>query len=416
MPISKTLLVIGYVWPEPSSSAAGSRMMQLLQFFKSLEFKIIFATAATAGPYRYNLEETGVISEKIKLNDPSFDDFLLKLKPQIVLFDRFMMEEQFGWRVDKFCPNALKVLDTEDLHFLRESRRNAWKKQISPEELYFESELAKREIAAIYRCDLSLIISEAEMNLLISDFKIDQNLLLYLPFLLPLISEEEIKDLPDFDSRSHFISIGNFKHEPNRNAVLQLKKEIWPLIRQVLPKAELYIYGAYPSQEVTELHHPASGFLVKGRAENAKEVMKNAKICLAPLQFGAGLKGKFINAMQCGTPSVTTSIGAEGIAGQLAWSGFIEDNAEGFARKAVKLFLDKQEWQELQQNGFKIINQRFSREIFEFFLKEKLEYLQENLLQHRKKNFTGAMLKHHLHKSTYFMSRYIEEKNRKTAN
>ncbi|MDT0676946.1 glycosyltransferase [Autumnicola musiva] len=411
----KNLLVVGYVWPEPASSAAGSRMMQLLDFFLAENYSIVFATTAVPTPFMANLKKMGIATKNIKLNDPSFDDFLMKIKPQIVLFDRFMMEEQFGWRVDKICPEALKILDTEDLHFLRDARMQAWKRQILPEEIFFDSDLTKREIAAIYRCDLSLIISEVEMDLLITDFKIDKNLLLYLPFFLEGISEEEIKNLPDFNSRSHFLSIGNFKHEPNWNAVLQLKKEIWPLIRQKLPKAELHIYGAYPTQKVLDLHHKASGFLVKGRAENAYEVMKNAKICLAPLQFGAGLKGKFIDAMQCGTPSVTTSVGAEGIAGNFPWNGFIENKTKDFAEKAVGLYQNEKQWIKAQRNGFSIINQRFSKQIFEQELIGKINELNKNLLQHRRKNFTGAMLKHHLHKSTYFMSRFIEEKNRKTA-
>ena len=150
-----------------------------------------------------------------------------------------------------------------------------------------------------------------------------------------------------------------------------------------------------------------------GRAENAEKEMKKARICLAPLQFGAGLKGKLIQAMQCGTPTVTTEVGAEGIPGNLPWDGVIENDPEKFSDAAVKLYLDESEWKIVQTCGFEIINSRFSAETFRKEFQKKLQIL-DRLPGHREKNFIGAMLRHHLHRSTYFMARFIEEKN-KTA-
>lgn len=409
----KRLLVIGYVWPEPDSSAAGKRMLQLLDFFLKLDYKITFSTTTSRTAYAADLESLGIETQKIRLNDPGFDEFIQKLDPALVLFDRFMMEEQFGWRVTETCPAAMKILDTEDLHFLRKAREMSLKKGIPVEELLLTSDEAKREIASIYRCDLSLIISEAEMNLLQNTFRIDNSLLLYLPFLLPKISEEEVAAFPNFDERQHFVSIGTFLHEPNWNQVLYLKERIWPLIRKELPQAEMHIYGSYPSQKVYNLHQPASGFLVRGRAENAEEVMRTSRLCLAPLLFGAGLKGKLIQAMQCGTPSITTAVGAEGIPGELPWNGAIEDEPADFARAAIELYQNETLWKEKQQNGTRIINTRFSSPQLEKEFRSRIEALEKDLQLHRRKNFTGAMLQHHHHRSTYFMSKYIELKNRK---
>lgn len=408
----KQLLVIGYVWPEPNSSAAGTRMMQLLHFFLNRRYEITFATGASRTPFAEDLEKLGIKTEKIQVNDAAFNELLKRLQPQIVLFDRFMMEEQFGWRVSEICPHSLKILDTEDLHFLRKAREMSFKKGLSAGDLLFSSEAAKREVASIYRCDLSLIISSAEMDLLIEEFKINEDLLMYLPFLLDKVSEEETTKLPKFRERNHFISIGNFYHEPNWNAVLTLKEKIWPLIRKKMPEAEIHIYGAYPSKKVFNLHHPATGFLVKGRADNAQKVMQSARVCLAPIRFGAGLKGKFLQAMQCGTPSVTTGVGAEGIAGELAWNGFIENEPKAFAHAAVHLYQDENIWNTAQCRGFKIVNTRFLKTAFEASFSKRLSELRENLGEHRRKNFIGAMLQHHQHKSTYFMSKYIELKNK----
>jgi len=406
------LLVIGYVWPEPKSSAAGSRMIQLIEFFKNKNYQIIFATTARESDNKYDLNELGIQTEKIKLNDPEFDVFLEDFMPDVVLFDRFMMEEQFGWRVDAICPNSLKLLDTEDLHFLRHARHTSFKENKKVEEIYFESDLAKREIAAIYRCDLSLIISEIEFKLLIEEFKIPENILLYLPFLLKEVSEQEQLKLPVFEDRKDFISIGNFLHEPNWNAVLYLKEKIWPLLSKTIPEAKMHIYGAYPSQKVLNLHNQKEKFIVNGWAESSQEVMQNTRVCLAPIQFGAGLKGKLIEAMQYGTASVTTKIGAEGINGQLEWNGFITEDDDEFIESSIKLYTKPSLWNEKQKNGFKIINNRFNRFIHSETFKQRITIIQDDLKEHRSANFTGKMLKHHLHKSTYFMSRFIEEKNR----
>ena len=116
------------------------------------------------------------------------------------------------------------------------------------------SDFAKREIASIYRSDVSLMISDYEMDLLINYFKIDNSLLHYVPFLLDPILKKD-NQWPSFSERKHFLSIGNFLHEPNWDAVLFLKQFIWPLIRKQLPKAEIHIYGAYPSKKVFDLNN-----------------------------------------------------------------------------------------------------------------------------------------------------------------
>ncbi len=411
------LLVIGCVWPEPNSSAAGSRMLQLLDFFLAENYEITFVTTAARSEFALDLNKMNIASEVIQMNHPSFDDLLKRIQPNLVLFDRFMTEEQFGWRVDETCPKAIKILDTEDLHFLRKTRVEAYKMNISAETLYFDADITKREIASIYRCDLSLIISEVEMDLLQNEFNIPKTILHYLPFLLESISEENKAELPQFNERWNFISIGNFLHEPNWNAVLYLKEEIWPLIKQQLPASKLEIYGAYPSQRVWNLHNEKEGFLVKGRAENAAEVMQNAKVCLAPIRFGAGLKGKLIQAMQCGTPTVTTSIGVEGIAGELNWNGFIANDAKEFADKSVQLYSEENLWQDSVENGFKIINSRFNKDAFQHKFLERITDLFQNIDFYRQKNFVGKLLQHHQHRSTYFMAKFIEEKekNKKTA-
>lgn len=407
------ILVVGSVWPEPNSSAAGSRMMQLLQLFLANNWDVAFSSSALVSDYSHDIETIGISKYSIVLNSDSFDSLLSNLNPDIVLFDRFMTEEQFGWRVAKVCPNALRILDTEDLHFLRHARHLALKEKKVFTQDYLFSEATKREVASILRCDLSLIISEFEMDLLVKTFKIDKTLLYYLPLFCNKIDIHSFNSLPDFNDRNDFIFIGNFWHEPNWNAVQYLKESIWPLLSKKLPKAKLLVYGAYPSQKVFQLHNEKERFFVLGRAENAYDVIKRARVMLAPIRFGAGIKGKLLDAMNCGTPSVTTSIGAEAMFGQLPWNGFIADSVDDFVEKALLLYSNENIWQNAQNCGMEIINQRYDGNLFKDNFIITIKNFQEKIEIHRRNNFIGSILQHNSMNATKYMSKWIEEKNKK---
>jgi glycosyltransferase involved in cell wall biosynthesis len=409
----KSLLIIGAVWVEPNSSAAGKRMLQLIAQFLERDYKITFAAAAQKNKKAIDLFPLGINEVAIELNNASFDVFVKELNPTIVLFDRFMMEEQFGWRVAENCPKALRILDTEDLHCLRKTRALCLKQQVpfSIDEL-LKQDITKREIAAILRCDFSLIISTFEMELLKNTFHIAENILMYLPFLFDEITESQQKKWQSFEDREHFVFIGNFFHKPNVDAVLTLKNKIWTAIRKQLPKAEIHIYGAYVNQQIQELHNKKEGFIIKGFAEDADEVVENAKVVLAPLNYGAGIKGKLTEAMLCGTPSVTTTIGVEGMAGNFPWNGFVADDFSNFTLKAVELYTNKPVWEQAQLNGIDIINSIYSKEKNAPLFFSKIEDIQTNLEKHRTTNFLGSLLQHQTLQATRYMSKWIEEKNK----
>ncbi|WP_420591464.1 glycosyltransferase [Bacterioplanoides sp.] len=412
----KTLLVIGYVWPEPKSSAAGSRMLQLLKAFQQQGYRIVYASPAEESDHAEDLAGLDVRAEKIELNSSSFDEFIARLNPQVVMFDRFMMEEQFGWRVEKHCPDALRILDSEDLHFLRHARHAAIKageqNVTVPANHILFSDMAKREIAAILRCDITLTISEFEMALLQQQFNVPAEILHYCPFMLN--QDKAPFELQSYEQRQHFVSIGNFRHEPNWDAVRYLKESIWPLIRAQLPQAELHVYGAYPPKKATQLHNEKQGFLVKGWADDALAVVADARVMLAPIRFGAGLKGKLIDAALCQTPAVTTGIGAEGIYGddhQLEKAAIVTGSPQEFAEAAVELHRNQPKWQQAADAAANVIGQRFAYAEHQQTLSQKVEQVLAQLQQHRLNNFYGSMMRHHSLKSSQYMSQWIEAKN-----
>ncbi len=410
------VVIIGYVWPEPRSSAAGWRTLAIIESLKALDAEVVFACAASELENAVNLSELGVTAVSITLNCSSFDQWIAELAPDIVVFDRFVCEEQFGWRVAKACPQAMRILDTQDLHCLRDARHRVVKQnggkgdanKVPVAALDLNSELAQRELASIWRSDLSLIISEYEIQLLIEHFGVSPHLLHY----FPLLAEASERQCAGFSERRHCVVLGNFRHLPNWDSLIYLRSDIWPSIRKALPGVECHIYGAYPPPKAQQLHSESLGFLLKGWAKDSREVLGRARLLLAPLRFGAGQKGKLLEAMLCGTPSITTPIGAESMAGDLPWPGQVVAEPGEFAQMAVELYKSETLWGNAKDQAGVVLNERFDAEKHSVILQEKIKQIQVSLTAHRKANFIGQMLCHHSLQAQRYMSQWIELKNR----
>lgn len=400
-------LVIGKVWPEPSSSAAGVRLVQLMETLLSLGHELHFCSPAAPGPYAHDLSGLAVSARQVPINDPAFDELVCSLQPDIVVFDRFTTEEQFGWRVAERCPNALRLLDTEDLHFLRQAREERLKGRVA------SGLLRSRELASIFRSDLSLIISQAEMSLLRS-IGVPQALLLYLPYLYPALEGQD--KLPGFEGRQGFVFTGNFLHAPNTDGLQWLCTAIWPAIRKNLPEAQLHVYGAYAGNKVLALHAPKHGIIVHGRADEIAPVLRRHRVSLASLRFGAGLKGKVVESMRAGLPVIATTVAAEGLEpGGFPWCGSICDDPVHFAAEAVSLYTNSVLWNTCSHAGFGIHNRMFDRREHRETLRNSLAKISEDLPGHRHANAIGQMLDLQSFQATKYMSLYIEMKNRLAA-
>lgn len=141
-------------------------------------------------------------------------------------------------------------------------------------------------------------------------------------------------------------------------------------------------------------------------------MLKQSRVLLAPLRFGAGLKGKFADAMKFGTPSVTTKIGAEGMKINQGWCGELGETPDDIAQKAIQLYSDKSVWVEAQKTGVQIFNQLFNKAKHGESFGVKIASVTENLQDHRKKNFIGSMFLQNTLQSYKYMSKWIEEKNK----
>lgn len=419
-----TCLLISYVWPEPQSSAAGLRDVHLIDALRQVGYEVCVASAANNEIGRSFCEKHYSV-RPILLNDDSFDRWLGETQPDLVIFDRFVVEEQFGWRVRSSSPRSVCILDTQDLHFLRLSREKRFREyqsskiwsrvDSSPFLDSWDDDLVCRELSSIYRVDLAWVLSSVEKNLLIEKFGIDSDRIGLSRFAYPELGSARLSDehlFREFQTRRGFAMVGNFRHAPNLDAFRWLRQTLWPEVRRVLPAAEVHLYGAYPPKEVMEAHAPGFGFFVHGPAADLKQVFLGRRVSLAPLRFGAGIKGKITDSWWHGIPVVSSSLGAEGMGERDYWGGLIADEAQTFVQACLRLHEDFESWKASLLRGREILQRDFSTSRFLSDLKESLERAYA-AHEHRNADWVRQILNHSTVHSYRYFGKWIEEKNRK---
>ncbi|GGW76533.1 glycosyl transferase [Alteromonas halophila] len=399
-------MVIGYVWPEPDSSAAGQNMLALLTLLKQNGCQVTFMTAASDSVHKADLAARDIHTEEIALNCSSFNQQLAHCQPDIVVFDRYMSEEQFSWRVRETCPNAVRVLNTEDLHSVRQARYEAVKAGKPACQADHNTPLLHRELAAILRSDLTLVVSDAEEKRLTQTYAVPPEQICTHPLPLPA----GCSAAADWAQRRDFVCIGNFRHAPNWDAVVQLKQHIWPALRRQVPDAKLRICGAYPPKKATQLHAPEQGFIVEGWVDDAASVLASARVLLAPLRFGAGVKGKLLLAMATHTPSVTSAIGAEGLGDSTRWPGAIAETHAEFTEQAARLYNQQHDWYNAVDKSADCLA-AYRKDDADSQLFSRLKRLIAQPQAHRSRLFLQGMLWHHTLTSNRYMTQWIEAKN-----
>lgn len=406
-------LILGTVWPEPTSSAAGVRVRSDIETLLAHGWHVTFGSSAKDSPFREALNQLGAQTVSIVENDSAMQDVFHQLRPDLTIFDRFMTEEKFGWQIREACPDCARVLDTIDLHSLRHARQQvvlagADLASVKPVIPSLNDETLLRELASIYRCDLSLLLSDAELDILIGSFAVPSEKVA----LHPITYADPPSGFPGFSDRRHMVSIGNFRHPPNRDAFFFLKEQVWPAIRRDLPDCELHLYGAYPPKDIMESSDPDAGFLVKGPCRDQIKTLAAYRVTLAPVRYGAGIKGKISDSWFAGQPVVTTSIGAEGMGPENAWGGAVTDDIESLRTAAVRLYTHESDWSESVQRGRAILAAQFSRARREPLLLSTLSQLLDHLSARRASDSIGSLLWHQNQRCTEYFSRWIEAKNR----
>lgn len=394
-----------YVWPEPRSSAAGVRTHELARILISAGYEVEAFSPCAENEAMREWEALGVRCRPCPANESSVESFLACEQPALVIYDRFIMEEQFGWRLRQLWPAALHLIDTQDLHAVRRARERfarregvAGAPEFPPEAEYGDDLL--RELASLHRADACFVVSAWERNWLL-ERGLEPDRVLTLPFSAALEPAT-----PAFGERSGFCFLGNFRHPPNLDGVLWFARELWPELRRALPGATLSLYGAYPPAQISQLDGK-HGIRVPGPVRDHRSALKKHRVLVAPLRYGAGIKGKVLEAWACGTPVAGTRMAFEGL-GADAQSSACPTPAELIAR-AVHLHEDEPAFHAAAGLGARTLQGAFSPEAVR---KTLLDFLSGANQEKWRASLTGRMLRLQQNNATKYFSLWIEAKNK----
>jgi hypothetical protein len=251
--------------------------------------------------------------------------------------------------IRRCAPDALFVLDTVDLHFLREGRGA----QITgdPGEQRRAAAIREDELAMIRGADVTLVVSETERDMLLAqlpaaDVRVISNVL------------EAGSTGPGFVQRRGMLFIGGFKHRPNVDAVEWYAREIRPEVRRRLPETRTFVIGSDMPESVRNL--AGLGIEAVGHVLDLEPHLRRCRLSIAPLRYGAGVKGKISTAQSAGLPVVATSIAVEGMHLVPERDVLVADDAPAFADAIVRLHDDELLWNRLVSGGLENVKRYFS--------------------------------------------------------
>ncbi|MCC6869759.1 MAG: glycosyltransferase [Burkholderiales bacterium] len=349
----RRVLVIEACMVTPDQDAGSVRMMAIVELLTALRCKVTFVAdnLEHRQPYVGQLQQQGVevlfhpyvrsIADLLSKRGPEFD---------IIMIARHYIAVKHIDAVRIFAPKALVVFDTVDLHFLRTERQA----ELDGNALTRAAAHAKREeeLGLIRKSDVTLVVSTFEQELL-AQLVPEARVLV-----LATIQEQQPEGKP-FAEREGLVFIGGFQHPPNTDAVLWYASEVLPQVRVALPGVKTYIVGSKVPASVRAL--AADDFVVTGFVPDITPYFTGCRVSIAPLRYGAGVKGKINLAMSYGLPVVATSPSIEGMSLTSGEDVLVADDPKAYAEAIVRLYHDETLWRQLAAGGRKNIDTYFSR-------------------------------------------------------
>jgi len=342
------VLVVDSKFPEPDRDSGSLRMYNLLLVLKELSKSIAFASRTTTQASQYSrlLESVGITliqgpaGEYIRWTEDRYD---------LAILSRPANASEMIEPLRRKYPSARIVFDTVDLHHLR---------------LYREARVtgnarALRQ-ALMYKAQETYLAKNADCTFVVSANEKEE-----LSGYCPGCDIRVVSNIHDvspsgrgFDGREGIFFIGSFSHRPNIDAVLYYASEIYPEIRGRLPGIKCHIIGEYPPPEVQAL--ACEDLIVVGYVEEIEPYFENCRLSIAPLRYGAGVKGKVLLSMSRGVPVVGTQIAAEGIPSNGEPGILTADSALEFYKAVQRVYGDRALWERLSKGGIKTIQEHFS--------------------------------------------------------
>jgi GT2 family glycosyltransferase len=362
-PSGRNILVIDHHLPMPDRDSGSLRMFQILKILHRLGHRVTFLpdNLADMPPYTGELQKRGI--------QVVHHPYVKKVRDYLISHGR-MFDVVVLSRCDFACkhitdvrlhaPQSRIIFDTVDLHYLREQREAQLTQD--PDVLRKAQERQLREDSLIKEADETWVVSPIEQQMLQENW--------------PHKSIQVVSNIVDltgpvtpFSLRRDWLFIGGFQHRPNIDAVLFFLEQIYPLVRDRLPDTKFYIIGDKAPPEIVAL--ASDRIIVAGLQRDVRSFFDSVRLSVAPLRFGAGIKGKINQSMAFGVPVVATSIAVEGMNLTDHKDVLVADEPQDFARSLIELYESEDLWKRLSQNGISKTQELYSTDA----AREKLEFL-----------------------------------------
>jgi O-antigen biosynthesis protein len=358
------VLFVDAMMPTPDQDAGSLVTVELIRTFQQMGYQPVFVADNLLAPARYtdDLRRQGVEC----LYHPciaSLEDHLEKAGTRytvVVLFREYITSKHLP-TVRRLAPQARVIFHTIDLHHVREQRQAALKE--SAELAAVAAQTKTRELTCVREVNATVVVSQYEKDYLASELPAAN--VLFFPYV-----KEAVGSSTSWTERRDLLFVGGYRHHPNVDAVCTFVKQVFPLIRARLPDVRFLILGSHPPAEVLQLQ--GQGVEVVGHVPDLTPYFDGCRISVAPLRFGAGIKGKVVDSMSCGVPVVLTPVAAEGMGVRHGREVLIAADDEAFANEVVRLYTDKKLWQRLSTGGVAFVESMYSRNAARKRLRELL--------------------------------------------
>ena len=361
------ILVIDAYTPEPDQDSGSLRLSYLLDCFLSLGYGVTFFAdnRGHAGAYTTNLQQAGVEVIYNPWLDPLHDFFSERGSEfDFVMISRHYVAANYVSLLQRYCPDAKFIFDTVDLHYLREERLAQL--EDSPALRRVAAQTRRSELAVIAAADATLVVSPVEKTVLeqaAPEAKIN---------VISNVHEVTGSQRP-WSERKDIFFVGGYQHPPNVDAATWFVSSIWPLVHEQLPEIQFHLIGSKANEQVSSLH--GDGVQFHGFVKSLEPWLDGCRLAVAPLRYGAGVKGKVNLSMSRGQPVVATPMAVEGIFAKPGEDILVAENAEEFAAEIVRLYRDEQLWNRISVAGLENVRQYFSVEAARLSLQNLLKSL-----------------------------------------
>ncbi|MEM9535628.1 MAG: glycosyltransferase [Cyanobacteria bacterium P01_E01_bin.45] len=342
------LIVDSYV-PVYDRESGSCRLFQILKLMLDLGYTPIFLpdNGLPEEPYTSQLQQMGI---EVLYPTPQQPDLLLQLRDRLPLLDlAWVCRPQL---CEKYLPvlqtrNDLPTIyDTIDLHFVRMQRQESYQPASDTEPSW--QEMKALELAIAQKTDATVVVTDPERTLL-------EELGISRVRTIPNVHIPYGGQLPRFEQRQGLLFIGGYNHVPNVDAVVWFCQEIAPIIWQRHPEIAVTLLGSNPPEAVQQL--AGDRVTVTGYIADVEEYFLRAKVFVAPLRYGAGMKGKIGHSLSYGLPVVTTGIGAEGMGLVDGRDVIVREQPDAFANAVLEMYGDAELWERLSAQSLRAIEQ-----------------------------------------------------------